>query len=177
MTAEVSNEAKRDFVLWFLYNHTLQKEGAEEILLYLISTAQTLARLHFMDNFSDQEPAMLVSAVGSMMPPFLFKKTKKVTTSPAEALVRLIESPNDEIYVTLYFENRNYSQRFYEVVETDPAVEPEPGSPNAVDKLVVEEFLHRAQAAYVYNLIDLALQDRDEKKFKELVSELKGLGG
>ncbi len=41
--------------------------------------------------------------------------------------------------------------------------------------MLVEEFLHRAQAAYVYSLIDLALQDRDEKKFKELVSELKRL--
>lgn len=166
---------KKYFIKWFLENYELQNREAEWLLQYLASNDHVLEKVHFVDNFKNLPKTILMSTKCVQMTPFKFYKNRRVTSDVEKAFLDIHNHPNEEIYVGLFFKDRNLSPEYAAVLENNPVdVSRETDALVSLQAELILDFAVRDyRLAKLYEQIDLALDRRDKQRFTELTNDLK----
>ncbi len=162
---------KKEFIHWFLKNYELQKKGTAFLLRYLSSDNELLRRVHFVDNVRSLGRSLIISTKCSDMPPFRFIKNKQVESDVETAFFDIKFSPNEDIYIGLYFKDRNSCPEYAAVLEGNP-MEKQDLVQDKLLGLFAEILLDQAvlefQRKQLYRQIDEALETGDKEVFMEL---------
>jgi uncharacterized protein YpiB (UPF0302 family) len=166
---------KKYFIKWFLENYELQNREAEWLLQYLASNDHVLEKVHFVDNFKNLPKTILMSTKCVQMTPFKFYKNRRVTSDVEKAFLDIHNHPNEEIYVGLFFKDRNLSPEYAAVLENNPVdLSRETDALISLQaELILDYAVRDYRLAKLYEQIDLALDRRDEQRFAELTTNLK----
>ncbi|NLM38318.1 MAG: IDEAL domain-containing protein [Firmicutes bacterium] len=175
----VSPLAKKAFIQWFLTNCELRGEVPRRILLALLKEESTLERLRIVRQGSAFRPLLVVSSLGTGMPPAVLLTYNLVLTDPEDVLQYLTNMGDDCLYLTCYFPERDRCPFFYDVLEDPPLpVEPEKVDSLQMDlelKLVLIEAENEEQRTKLLAQIDEALAKKEKKTFLRLARLLKSL--
>lgn len=109
------------------------------------------------------------------MTPFKFYKNRRVTSDVEKAFLDIHNHPNEDIYIGLFFKDRNVSAEYAVVLENNPVdVSRETDALLSLQaELVLDMAVREYRLAKLYEQIDLALDRRDKLWFAELTTELK----
>ena len=173
-----SLEEKKSFITWFLQNHQLKRRESLWILNYLLNHELLLKNIHFVENIEITNRGMGLAAVESPSEPFVYYKDGKKFDDPEQAFHDLRLNWKEEFYIELYFHDSYLSLSAFGVLEENPfESENKPFDPelerlvtDSLDKLAWQE-----RKRHLMKLIDAALVDKDEEKFKKYTEELKTL--
>lgn len=120
MKPMVSPLAKRRFIKWFLDTWEFRGEAPAKILLSLFKQDSILNQIKFIENGSFLRPLLVVSSLGTGMPPCLLLTYETMITKPEAIINYLSPLKNSNLYLTLYFPNRSRCLPFVEVLEEMP---------------------------------------------------------
>ncbi|HHW11662.1 MAG TPA: IDEAL domain-containing protein [Firmicutes bacterium] len=175
----VSPLAKKAFIQWFLTNCEFRGEAPRRILLALLKEESTLKRIKIVRHGSILRPLLVVSSLGTGMPPAVLLTYNLVLTDPDDVLEYLSSTGNDCFYLTFYFPERDRCLSFRDVLEELPLpVEPEKVDSLQMDlelKLVLIEAENEEQRTKLLAQIDEALAKKEKKTFLRLARLLKSL--
>lgn len=171
----VSVNEKKEFIRWFLNTYKVSKKEAAWLITYLASNDTLLEKVHFVDDIHDLPKAILISTECITMTPFKFYKNNRVTPDVEAAFLDIRSNPDEEIFVGLYFKDRDNSPEYAAVLEVNP-MEKQNLIKDTLLELVAEIVLDRAIRDFnkekLYAAIDDALQKGDKEKFLALTNQL-----
>ncbi|CAM4390514.1 hypothetical protein BAMA_15535 [Bacillus manliponensis] len=167
--SNVSVEQKKKFLQWFLDNYLLKWRESMWILTYLLSNEILLKKVRFVEEAENGYPrALFISAQCVKTTPLLFyKNNEAVSENPERAFNSIRLNRDEDIYIELNFNDRYKVTQFLEVLEDETSDETD-----LVDKELqeLESFIQEMQLIGRRQLIDRALDQRDEELFKKLVA-------
>ncbi len=170
---------KKQFIQWFLEHYELKNPEAEWLLQYLASSEQLLAKVHFTDHFRHLPKALLMSTTCVQMTAFKFYKNKRVTSDVEKAFLDVHSHPEEDIFVTLYFQDRNTCQEYTAVLEGESAEAFHPTPTELLTSLEAEMWLDHVEREFrlkaVRTGIDEALDRGDRETFLQLARQLANL--
>lgn len=171
-----SLEDKKKFLTWFIQNYQLKRRESLWILNYLLNHELLLKNVHFVENISLTNRGMGLSTIDSEVEPFVYYKEGKRFDDPEQAFHDLRLNWKEDFYLELFFEGAYQTLCSYGVLEENPnKVEEVIFTPET--KQVVEASLTRLawqeRKRHLLSLIDQALTEQDEDKFKEYTKELR----
>ncbi len=155
---------KQEYIQWFL-NFRLKKLRISRLLLKISQTPQLLERVTFVDDITDRDNALLVSARGTEAFPYICRVDGIYYNQPQEAYKAMLDLPEDEpIYLCL-------------VCPTRPVL-PKDGTSRdqAVDDGLVQnlQFIwQRLARQQILHEIDQALDKKDQEEFFRLIEKLR----
>lgn len=179
MTTPVSVNEKKDFIRWFLNHYQLKRRECVWILNYLMSHDQLMEKVHFVDQAQYCPRGLVMSTHCVDEVPFRFYKENVMTTDAEKSFHDIRLNRDEEIYIQLNFYASNQAHQYAAVLEENPFM-PKSLQISEKDRMVAERFLttslHKFQREKLLLLIDEALDQQNEKAFKELTEKLKRLG-
>jgi len=182
MRHTVTATDKKQFIRWFLDHYELKNPEAEWLMQYLAQNEPLLSRVHFTDHFRNLPKAMLLSTTCVQMTAFKYYKNKRVTSDVEKAFLDVHNHPEEDLYITLYFSDRNACREYNAVLEGGSQVEP-PSITKAdmMISLQAEMWLDELERGLcereLREQIDRALDTRDRVRFGELSLRLSQLSG
>ncbi|MGE5599742.1 MAG: YpiB family protein [Bacteroidota bacterium] len=172
-----SIDDRRAFLIWLGTSQVLKEPQALDILRYLLSAPENLARLRIIEDASYLRPLLVVSAAGRRQPGLLLQ-TVAGTLRDHRAILLYLSMTEGPVYLTPYFPRRARSRLFLS------AREPAPAPASAVlgsflldleTARLMAEMRFATKRAEVMRLIDQSLERRDREAFTALVAILKNL--
>lgn len=171
----ITGADKKQFIKWFLEHYELKNPEAEWLLQYLYSSEQLLAKVHFTEHFRSSPKALLMSTTCVQMTAFKFYKNKRVTSDVEKAFLDVHSHPEEDIYVTLYFNGRNTCSRYLAVLEEVEEPMPTVTGTEALIALQAELVLDQIEREWRRDRydreIDAALVNGDRAAFLRLAAE------
>ncbi|MDB5084670.1 MAG: hypothetical protein JWN30_1556 [Bacilli bacterium] len=167
---------KKTFIKWFLEHYSLQNREAEWLLQYLASNDAVLEKVHFIDNFRNLPKTILMSTKCVQMTPFKFYKNKRVTSDVEKAFLDIHNNSDEDIYIGLFFKDRNTSPEYASVLEQNPLDDPREVTDALISleaEMMLDYSIREYQREHVMKAIDQALDNRDQGRFRNLVDELR----
>lgn len=167
---------KKTFIKWFLEHHVLQNREAEWLLQYLASNDAVLEHVHFIDNFRNLPKTILMSTKCVQMTPFKFYKNKRVTSDVEKAFLDIHNNVQEDVYIGLFFKDRNTSPEYASVLEQNPTDDPREITDVLVSleaEMMLDFAIRDYHKARVLREIDQALDAKNKNKFFDLTKELR----
>lgn len=172
----VSVWEKKEFVRWFLNNYQLKRRECVWILNYLLSHDTLMEKVHFVEHAEYCPRGMMMSTHCVDDVPFRFYKQNVITTDAEKSFHDIRLNRDEDIYIQLNFRGAFHSPQYVAVLEENPYM---PKKANKQDEQLVETIVHQSiqhfQRQKIMRLIDEALDQQDEQKFRELTEQLKAL--
>ena len=177
MKPMVSPLAKRSFLNWYLDAWEFRSEAPSTILSALLDQDSLLAQTKIIENGSFLRPLLVISSLGTGMPPCLLLTYDQILTKTAAILDYLSSFQNGHLFLTLYFPHRSQCLSFADVLEELPL-------PLEADKirslqldlelqLLKIEGENEDKRNQLLAAIDQALAKGNKKEFLRLVKLLK----
>lgn len=176
MSIQVSLEAKKAFLGWFLDRHQLKRRESMWILNYLLNHDIVLNKVHFVEAVETTPRGMMMSSVGMDSEPFLFYKNGTLLNDPEQAFHDVRLNWHEDIYVELIFREPWKTAQFLSVLEDNPYHKWNELISDDLRKEVshaLETFVLTERKQKVMEEIDLALEEDDREEFIELSNLLK----
>ncbi|NLW56671.1 MAG: IDEAL domain-containing protein [Firmicutes bacterium] len=120
MKPMVSPLAKRHFINWFLDAWEFRSEAPATILSALLKQDSILEQIKIIENGSFLRPLLVISSLGTGMPPSLLLTYETMLTKTEAILDYLSAFKNGHLFLTLYFPNRSQCLSFVDVLEEIP---------------------------------------------------------
>ncbi|SDJ67577.1 ReoY family proteolytic degradation factor [Sediminibacillus albus] len=178
MNTPISIKDKKEFIRWFLRNYQLKRRESVWILNYLINHEKLLERVHFIREARFCPRGIVISTFCSDEAPFRFYKNHIVTTDAEKSFHDIRLNRKDPVYIQLNFKNANQSAPYVAVLEDNPYL-PDDYFITKKDRLaaknLLETSIYHTQKERLQFEIDRALDERDQKRFDQLLQELKQL--
>ncbi|SHE42836.1 Uncharacterized protein YpiB, UPF0302 family [Seinonella peptonophila] len=178
MKHSVTVLVKRQFIGWFLNRYELQKKEAAWLLSYLSSDDQLLKKVHFVENVRYLPKSMILSTKCTSLTPFKYVKYKRVGADVETAFYDIRSYPKEELYISLYFRDRETCPEYAAVLEGNP-MEKQDLVKNNMLGLFAEMFLDNAVLDFrrkqLYIQIDQALAQKDRTAFLQLSEQWRKL--
>ena len=178
MYTPISIQHKRNFIQWFLRNYTLKRHEVKWLLNFIMKDEKLLNQLSFVHDAKFCPRAIVISSHCSDGIPFLFYKQHVITTD-IEKFFHDIRLHEDEyIYVQLNFHNVRQNPYYAGVLEENPYAPIMPDLQNEdkrISNSLLTDLIREHQFKKIKEDIDQALDQKDEKKFNQLVRILKNL--
>jgi uncharacterized protein YpiB (UPF0302 family) len=175
----ISDWAKKNFLHWFVENYLQESEVIKQVLLQIAQNEPMLAKVHIVVDGSYLRPLLVISTEGTNTPSFLLKTFDSTITNPTLILSRLQLLKDSPIYLTLYFPDRNNCEPLQAVIEENPKLlDSNDARQMLMDfelSLWSETIKHDIERQEIMAQIDKALDERNKRKFKRLVKQLKEL--
>jgi len=175
----VSPLAKKNFIQWFLTHYDFRGEAPRHILLALLKEERTLNRIRIVKHGCILRPLLVISSLGTGMPPAVLLTYNLVLSDPAAIRQYLSSAGEDCFYLTFYFPGRDQCLPFHDVLEELPLpLERETVDSLQMDleiKLLLIEGENEAQRTRLLAQIDEALAKKEKKTFLRLARLLKSL--
>lgn len=177
MNSEIDLDKKHEFVKWIIECVQLKRSECDLLLDTLYSHKNLLEKIRFVDSNARYAPrGIIVSAKGIHTVPFRYLKRHDVT-GEMFSLVRDIENINDIFYFQVNLPQKLKGDEYYSVIEECPYFEYH-GDEKDIEKGVIEfindmEIIGSRRA--ILEEIDMALDNRDKKKFDKLIEKLRNL--
>ena len=172
----VSVREKKEFVRWFLNNYQLKRRECVWILNYLLSHDALMEKVHFVEHAEYCPRGMMMSTHCVDDVPFRFYKQNVITTDAEKSFHDIRLNRDEDIFIQLNFRGAFHSPQYVAVLEENPYM---PRRVNKQDEQLVETIVHQSiqhfQRQKIMRLIDEALDQQDEQKFRELTEQLKAL--
>lgn len=175
MYTPISIQNKKHFIRWFLKNFTLKKPEATWILNYLMKQHKLLSKVSFVNNAKFCPRAIILTSDCSDQIPFVFYKQHIITTDIDKFFHDIRLHQDEHIYIQLNFKHANQNPFYVGVLEENPF------TPTKIKNLkqdqetserLLNNLLQDFQFKKIKADINQALDEKSEKKFKELVIEL-----
>ena len=173
----ITGADKKQFIKWFLEHYELKNPEAEWLLQYLYSSEQLLAKVHFTEHFRSSPKALLMSTTCVQMTAFKFYKNKRVTSDVEKAFLDVHSHPEEDVYVTLYFNGRNTCSHYLAILESvdGPVSTPTVTGTEALLALQAELILDQIEREWRRERfdreVDSALVNGDRAAFFRITSE------
>jgi uncharacterized protein YpiB (UPF0302 family) len=178
MKTPVSVNEKKDFIRWFLNHYQLKRRECVWILNYLMSHDQLMEKVHFVENAERCPRGLVMSTHCVDEVPFRFYKENVMTTDAEKSFHDIRLNRDEDIYIQLNFYAYNQAHQYAAVLVENPYM-PKKLHISEKDRLIAEQFLvtsiEKFQREKILQLIDEALDNGDEKTFRELTEKLKYL--
>ncbi len=116
----VSPLAKRHFLNWFLNACEFRGEAPATILSALLNQDSLLEQVKIIENGSFLRPLLVISSLGTGMPPCLLLTYEKILTKTEAILDFLASFKSGHLFLTLYFPKRSLCLSFVDVLEELP---------------------------------------------------------
>ncbi|MDP4083870.1 MAG: ReoY family proteolytic degradation factor [Bacillota bacterium] len=175
MATPVSVNEKKDFIRWFLNHYQLKRRECVWILNYLMSHDQLMEKVHFVEQAQYCPRGLIMSTHCVEKVPFRFYKENVMTTDAEKSFHDIRLNREEDIFIQLNFHASNQAHQYVAVLEENPYM-PLHLQLNEKDGVVAEQFLHfsieRFQREKLLSLIDVALDNKDQKAFLELTKQL-----
>lgn len=175
----ISDWAKKNFLHWFIENYLLESETIKQVLMQIAQNESLLAKVHIVLDGSYLRPLLVISTEGTGMPSFLLKTFDSIISNPTLIVNRLQLLKDSPIYLTLYFPDRSICEPLQAVIEENPKLL---DSNDARQMLMdfelsvwSETIKHDIERQELMAQIDIALDERNKRKFRRLVKKLKEL--
>lgn len=120
MVIQITVEAKKAFISWFLDRYQLKRRESMWILNYLLNHDIVLNKVHFVEHVSKTPRGIKMSTVGVESEPFLFYKDGKVFTDPEQAFHEVRLNWRDDMYLELSFRDPWKTEQYLAVLEDNP---------------------------------------------------------
>lgn len=166
---------KKEFIKWFLNSYTLSKKEAAWLITYISSKENLLERVHFVNEIVGLPKAILISTECVAMTPFKFYKNNRVTPDVEAAFLDIRSNPEEDIYIGLFFKERDTSPEYANVLEVNPMEKQKLVKDNLLElmaELLLEQAIKEFNKKKLYEAIDLTLLNGDKKRFFELTNKL-----
>ncbi|MFP7169397.1 ReoY family proteolytic degradation factor [Terribacillus sp. 7520-G] len=178
MNISVTMQDKKTFIRWFLDNYQLKRRESVWILNYLINHDSFLDNVHFIREARFSPRGIIISAHCSDEVPFRFYKDNIVTTDAEKSFHDIRMNKKDPVYIQLNFKNSHQSMEYVAVLEDNPFL-PEDHYVTKEDRQLAAKLLDASHYQYkkkkLQEAIDLALDKRDEDKFRLLSKAMRQL--
>lgn len=175
----VSPLAKKKFIKWFLTHWEFRGEGPRRVLLALLKQDATLKQVKIIEQGCFLRPLLVVSSLGTGMPPVHLLTYEQVLTDPDGIIEYCKTLKSGDLYLTFYFPNRNTCLPFLDVLEELPLpLDPEKVKRLQLDleiQLLLAEAENEAKRTRLLSRIDEALAKRNKQEFHRLAKLLKRL--
>lgn len=171
MNYTVSIEDKKTFVRWFLKNFELKKRECVWILNYLLGNDSIMENIHFVEDAHYCPRAIVMTAKDSDDAPFRFYKNNEMTLDPEKAFHDLRYNSSEKMYVQLNFQKTPPSQQYLSVLEENnyiPKDIPISKEISTYAEEIINESLVNFRRNKILEEIDIALDNKDKKKFMKL---------
>ncbi len=173
--AMISVNDKKEFIKWFLNSYTLSKKEAAWLITYISSKENLLEKVHFVNDIIGLPKAILISTDCVTMTPFKFYKNNRVTPDVETAFLDIRSNPDEDIYIGLFFKERDTSPEYANVLEGNPMEKQKLVKNNLLElmaELSLDQAIREFNKKKLYEAIDTALSKGDRKIFYELTDEL-----
>ena len=120
MAIQITLEAKKTFISWFLDRYQLKRRESMWILNYLLNHDIVLNKVHFVEQVSKTPRGIMMSTVGVESEPFLFYKDGKVFTDPEQAFHEVRLNWREDMYLELSFREPWKTEQYLAVLEDNP---------------------------------------------------------
>lgn len=120
MVIQITLEAKKAFISWFLDCYQLKRRESMWILNYLLNHDIVLNKVHFIEHVNKTPRGIMMSTVGVESEPFLFYKDGKVFTDPEQAFHEVRLNWRDDMYLELSFREPWKTEQYLAVLEDNP---------------------------------------------------------
>lgn len=171
-----SLEDKKKFLTWFIQNYQLKRRESLWILNYLLNHELLLKNVHFVENIATTNRGMGLSTIESDEEPFVYYKEGKRFDDPEQAFHDLRLNWKEDFYLELYFEGAYQTLCAHGILEMNPhetddmVITPET---KQVVEVSLERLAWQERKRHLLNLVDQALVDQDEEKFRQYTEELR----
>lgn len=176
MNIQISLEAKKVFLSWFLDRYQLKRRESMWILNYLLNHDIVLNKVHFVEAVEKTPRGMMMSTTEMDSEPFLFYKNGTVFSDPEQAFHEVRLNWQEEMYVELIFLNPWKSAEYLTVLEDNPYYKwNETISVNLIEEvdLALETLSLTERKQNTLHQIDLSLEEEDRERFIQLSNQLK----
>jgi len=166
---------KKEFIKWFLDSYTLSKKEAAWLITYISSKESLLEKVHFVRDIIGLPKAILISTECVSMTPFKFYKNNRVTPDVETAFLDIRSNPEEDIYIGLFFKERDTSPEYASVLEVNPMEKQKIIKGNLLElmaELTLDQAVREFNQKKLYEAIDSALLQGDKTKFLELTEKL-----
>ncbi|EJV82103.1 YpiB family protein [Bacillus cereus] len=153
---------KKQVFMDFLLRNVLSRDDEGYRLLYTFNKYEKFAaRMHFVENAQEFPYGIKISEVSSGDSEFIFHKHGEIVTESFSAFDHFNENTEEPIYIQINFTGKYSNELYREVVEDDDCTL----TPylNEEDRAEIDRFIK-------YQLIDYALDTKNEEMFRELIS-------
>lgn len=152
----------------------LQSNEATWLLTYLCSDDEILKRIHFVEEANLSLRTLIISTTCVKMKPFVFYNRKKILYNVEESFMEIYENLDDDIYIVLYFKDRQTSPEYASIIErcSKPKIS---NSISIQAEMVIDQAMIRYKLFELYNRIDEAIDKHDKDTFYLLTQELQSL--
>ncbi|WP_141433330.1 ReoY family proteolytic degradation factor [Bacillus sp. 03113] len=178
MKTPVSVNEKKDFIRWFLNHYQLKRRECVWILNYLMSHDQLMEKVHFVEQAQFCPRGLVMSTHCVDEVPFRFYKENVITTDAEKSFHDIRLNRDEDIFIQLNFYSSNKAHQYAAVLEENPFM-PQNLQVSEKDRMVAEKFLAYSMEAFqkekLLQLIDEALDQKDEKAFQILTEQLKSM--
>ncbi|MGP6140079.1 MULTISPECIES: YpiB family protein [unclassified Jeotgalibaca] len=171
-----SLEDKKKFLTWFIQNYQLKRRESLWILNYLLNHELLLKNVHFVENIALTNRGMGLSTIESEEEPFVYFKEGKRFEDPEQAFHDLRLNWKEDFYLELFFEGAYQTLSAYGILENNPNETDEVSITKETQQAVEVSLVRLAwqeRKRHLLILIDQALVDQDEDKFKKYTEELR----
>lgn len=169
MSGAITIAEKRHFLRWFLTNYQLQSREAEMLMRYVMTRENVLRRVHFVESFRQLPRVIVVSTTCVQVAPFrYYRKNKPVSTDVEQAFLDLYQHPDDEVYIGLYFKDRNTSAEYSSVLEEVTTSELEPAVREMISmqaEWLIDQLTQSYERSRLMKAVDVALDARNKEAF------------
>ncbi|WP_035053078.1 ReoY family proteolytic degradation factor [Carnobacterium pleistocenium] len=176
MNIQISLEAKKIFLSWFLDRYQLKRRESMWILNYLLNHDIVLNKVHFVEAVEKTPRGMMMSTTEMGSEPFLFYKNGTVFSDPEQAFHEVRLNWQEEMYIELIFSNPWKSAEYLTVLEDNPYFKwNEMISGKLIEEveLALETLSLTERKQNTLHQIDLSLEEDDREKFIQLSNQLK----
>lgn len=178
MNKVVSIVEKKEFIQWFLDTYQCKLRESVCLLNYIKYDDKLLSRVHFTNRFENLPKVLCIAATCAASPPFRFIKNRRVRFEVERAFHDIRLNKDEEIYVVLFYKNRDICPKYALVLEENPMKERYAEQENLIGllaEITLDQAIHNYKEKQIYDEIDKALSLRDEPRFLQLTSELNRL--
>lgn len=171
-------EEKKKFITWFIQNYQLKRRESLWILNYLLNHEVLLKNIHFVENIETTNRGIGLASLESPKEAFVYYKDGKHFDDPEQAFHDLRLNWKEDFYLELFFHQSYQSLSAFGVLEDNPFEKEKVSFDPKLEELVDESLSKLAleeRKRYLLKLIDTALIDKDEDKFKTYTEELKDI--
>ncbi len=166
---------KKEFIRWFLKSYRLSKKESAWLITYLASNDKILEKVHFVDQIHNLPKVIVISTECVTMTPFKFYKHNRVTPDVETAFLDIRSNPQEDIYMGLFFKDRENSPEYAAVLEVNPMEKQNLLKDTLLGllaEMVLDEAVREFNKKSLYEAIDEALLNSDKNKFIMLTNQL-----
>lgn len=175
MSAQVSLEAKKAFLGWFLDRYQLKRRESMWILNYLLNHDIVLNKVHFVEAADKTNRGIVMSTIGTDEEAFLFYKSGSEFDNPEQAFHEVRLNWHSDLFIELVFQDAWKSVEYLSVLEDNPFYSWNDAIPERTKKeadKALEAFLMNIQKQRILSQIDEALENDDREAFLALSKNL-----